>query len=238
ISVIDQADSDDFATIGVAIHPLGDSFSHRQMGDEKFTYEQGLGHAKHGTDPDTIHLRREKYEGYVESLATILAKKRGVDITAEELGGLQSDLWSFVESAKVPKANIIREYTYNGSFQDIRYPIVGTVDDELTNENTIKNLRMKAIDEYAKRKGITTDEVKKQILKPEENSFPLHGFFSKGKGGEVSDIIDLLQTQPTEDNFILDYWKKRKDAKQIFEKLDPAVEKVASEVIKLGIEDK
>ncbi|NVJ59847.1 MAG: hypothetical protein HWE27_05620 [Gammaproteobacteria bacterium] len=96
---------------------------------------------------------------------------------------------------------------------------------------------MKAVREYSERSDKSKGEVESLILKPEDNSFPAHGLFSQGEGDEVSDIHDLLDTRPTDDNFIMEYWNKRQEAKRIFNSLEPAAHKVAKEIIEEGIDD-
>jgi len=68
----------DLAITGVAIHRLGDTFSHRRIDDESKLYVTGDGHRKDGHKPDQIHLRPRLYGEYVSVLATTLAKKRGL----------------------------------------------------------------------------------------------------------------------------------------------------------------
>lgn len=60
---------------GIALHPYGDSFAHRQMHDAGRMYDPGFGHAKDGHGPDHIQERRGLYMQYLEGLYDIVAAK-------------------------------------------------------------------------------------------------------------------------------------------------------------------
>jgi hypothetical protein len=69
---------------GLAAHALGDSFSHRQLGNESVLYPTGEGHLMDGTKPDMIVERPELYGEYVKTLVATLAKRRGEPLTSKE----------------------------------------------------------------------------------------------------------------------------------------------------------
>ena len=230
VSVIRRADRNDFPRIGLANHPLGDSFSHRELGNEKVTYKAPLGHGTDGTDPDTIHLRLGMYLEYAKTLAVVLSEKNGMKITDEEIGKLQGDLWAAVDSSKVYEKDIRREYIPSvGWFMDIQYP--DKVDDEATNTATISNLRKLAIEEYAKQAKISITEAEKQILKPEDHNLGIvHGFFRQGAGEEIYDIRNLLETKPSNGNWIKRWMNRDQEARGIWKGLDLTAEEVVEDI--------
>jgi hypothetical protein len=57
---------------GIALHPYGDSFAHRQMRHGERMYDAGMGHARDGHGPDHIQERRDLYLQYLEGLYEIV----------------------------------------------------------------------------------------------------------------------------------------------------------------------
>jgi hypothetical protein len=60
---------------GIALHPYGDSFAHRQLHHGELMYDPGIGHALDGHCPDHIQERRDLYLQYVEGLYDIVAAR-------------------------------------------------------------------------------------------------------------------------------------------------------------------
>jgi hypothetical protein len=73
---------DDLTTTGLLLHRLGDSFAHREIGNESKVYDTGLGHARDSTDPDKVLRRPQLYEDYLGVLVDVLGSKR--NLSAEE----------------------------------------------------------------------------------------------------------------------------------------------------------
>ena len=90
----------DLASLGVQLHRLGDSYSHREMGNEGKLYDTGFGHGEElheGTSPDVIQRRPGLYLDYVQSLATILAARRGRTLAREDLAHIVGSVGSFAK---------------------------------------------------------------------------------------------------------------------------------------------
>lgn len=62
------------------LHRLGDSFAHREIGNESKVYDTGLGHARHGTDPDKVLRRPGLYDDYVRLLVDVLAERQNLSV--------------------------------------------------------------------------------------------------------------------------------------------------------------
>ncbi|MBK8287043.1 MAG: hypothetical protein IPK97_20460 [Ahniella sp.] len=90
---------------GLAIHRLGDSFAHRQIGNEGVTYVERIGHLFDGHEPDEISTRPRLYGDYVEELARTLAKRKGEDVSEEKIAWIRSELESIgLEEAQAESA--------------------------------------------------------------------------------------------------------------------------------------
>ncbi len=105
LRVIRDSDSGNLSEIGVAIHPLGDSFSHRKLSDESKTYSPFFGHLEDGVDPDVIHNRKDLYFGYVETLAIALSEKTGAKMT-KEVSWSSTNFWG-QSKLEIPKSRIV-----------------------------------------------------------------------------------------------------------------------------------
>jgi RHS repeat-associated protein len=84
---IDQA-GDDWATVGLLVHPLGDSFAHRKPNG--MMYSPLIGHGMDGTAPDRIQRNQKRFSEYTDVLIDTLsktAKAQGVQLT----GGVSAD---------------------------------------------------------------------------------------------------------------------------------------------------
>ncbi len=66
--------SPDLATTGILLHRLGDSFSHRTLGNQRVLYNPGNGHGRHGGKPDHVWRRPELYAAYVSKMSQTLAE--------------------------------------------------------------------------------------------------------------------------------------------------------------------
>lgn len=78
---------------GLALHAFGDSYSHRELGNESKMYDPGWGHGRHGVKPDEIFRRQNLYREYAEHLYTILedrAKAAGLTPNLSKQDFLQS----------------------------------------------------------------------------------------------------------------------------------------------------
>jgi len=114
----------DLATTGVLIHPLGDSFSHRQA--DGITFPPGFGHAPKGHDPDVIQRDPEQYLAYVETVANELATMRGVtaDETAQLASLIRNELAEVASIAIVPQADTtLPEWKASGWMQSPPGPV-------------------------------------------------------------------------------------------------------------------
>lgn len=113
--------------------------------------------------------------------------------------GLQNTLWSAVERSSVTKTRKVREYVNahgpgGGSFEDIEYPIPGTINDVKTNSNTVKNLRrltLRKIENNPNRNPKKTPE--SYILRPEDNSLSFRGA-GRDSDDREQDLRNLLGT--------------------------------------------
>ena len=78
--VLDRCSDDKFA-FGLALHPLGDSFAHRKLDNERVMYSAWLGHGveawprKRHHVPDQIHMRPRLYPEYVKVLFGLACAK-------------------------------------------------------------------------------------------------------------------------------------------------------------------
>jgi hypothetical protein len=66
--------------LGLALHRLGDSYAHEQVGNEGTMYHRPFGHlydSEFGTDPDQIKNRPWLYQNYTQGLASALGDKLG-----------------------------------------------------------------------------------------------------------------------------------------------------------------
>ncbi len=79
------------AGIGLLVHRLGDSFSHRRLDDESLLYHPDFGHGSHGTMPDIIQRRPELYLKYVRTLTATLANVKG-GIDDKELSKITNNI--------------------------------------------------------------------------------------------------------------------------------------------------
>jgi len=78
---IEQA-GDDWATVGLLIHPLGDSFSHRKANG--MMYSPLIGHGADGTTPDRIQRNQKRFSEHFVALTETLAKTakaQGIDLS-------------------------------------------------------------------------------------------------------------------------------------------------------------
>lgn len=95
---------------GIAIHALGDSFSHRYLGHEARTYAGPLGHVRDWHEPDEIHGRPEVFRAYVAELATALGQRMGRDVSAEQVAVIEDRLMVGLEAAKRERAQMTEEW--------------------------------------------------------------------------------------------------------------------------------
>jgi hypothetical protein len=79
--VLGLTSADKFA-FGLALHPLGDSFAHRKLDNERLMYDAPLGHGKEWLKfkkkehvPDRIHMRPALYRQYVKVLFHLACAK-------------------------------------------------------------------------------------------------------------------------------------------------------------------
>ena len=176
--IIRRASPNDHERIGFATHAYGDTFAHEKDGK---TYGGFVGHLEDGTDPDTIHLRKNKFLKYSKGLLSLYSENSGVMITTESADSLQVEMSELIESSKV--------YKYVGR---VRRKVL---DDSATNLKTIENLRKRAISGLAKEDGISPEEAERMMLKPEANDLAVHGAFStRAQAG--SELNSLHHTQP------------------------------------------
>ncbi|MFN7941174.1 MAG: RHS repeat-associated core domain-containing protein [Thermoanaerobaculia bacterium] len=92
----------DQASFGFQLHRLGDSFSHRELGNEAKLYDPGFGHGEElneGTSPDTIQRRPDLYLTYVRTLATVLAARSGTSLSTSKLRRISASVLSFAAAA-------------------------------------------------------------------------------------------------------------------------------------------
>ncbi len=102
---------------GLAIHRLGDTFAHRQIGHEAFTYKFPIGHTLDGTDPDQATLRPKLYGDYVETLARTLAARKGIPLSNEYIAQIRESLESVAARSDVAVASANRKFE-NASIGD------------------------------------------------------------------------------------------------------------------------
>ncbi|MGQ0802168.1 MAG: RHS repeat-associated core domain-containing protein, partial [Pseudomarimonas sp.] len=95
---------------GVAIHALGDSFSHRDIDDEQRSYSGPLGHLVDMHAPDEIHRRPELFKAYVAELATTLGQRMGKDVSAEEISAIQGRLMAGLDAAKQERSRLVENW--------------------------------------------------------------------------------------------------------------------------------
>ncbi len=194
IRVIESVDRGNLSVIGTAMHPLADSFAHRDLSDETKTYSKFVGHLKHNTKPDQIHRRKELFDSYIETGMQTLSDKTGKTITVENVEGLQRELWTAVDESRKTK-------TILGVKSGHTYDIA---DHDATNAATVQALRNKAITEIIYRKRLNPNDPKSiskaesYLLKPEANGLDNHGV-GKGRGHEREQIESLLNTRKNED---------------------------------------
>ena len=82
---------------GLAIHRLGDSFSHRRLDGSGQLFVEPLGHLFGGHTPDEITQRPKLFGDYVETLAIALAERRGGTLSKERVGEIRDAMTSLVE---------------------------------------------------------------------------------------------------------------------------------------------
>lgn len=125
---------DDFA-FGLALHPLGDSFAHRKLDNERLMYSSWLGHAverpkKRHHMPDEIHMRPALYRDYVRVLFHLAcakwpdAKRRAIWEVGESPHGTKGVVSAAIEtiSTKTSEAaqiETIRELSRKTLGQDM-----------------------------------------------------------------------------------------------------------------------
>ncbi len=103
----------DFKAMGFLIHRLGDTFSHRQLGNEKYLYETGYGHGRDGTEPDVLQKRPELYKSYVTELARTLAEVKG--LSPEEYEKALVDI--IQKTSRISNIPLTREKTEFSEFR-------------------------------------------------------------------------------------------------------------------------
>jgi hypothetical protein len=84
--------SESIEVAGIAAHALGDSFAHRVLEAEAFTYNTYAGHARDSTNPDSPVVRPELYGQYAKTLVMALAERRGAPITEERADSFSAGL--------------------------------------------------------------------------------------------------------------------------------------------------
>jgi len=99
---------DDLQAAGLLIHRLGDTFSHRQINDERYLYSTGNGHGGDGAEPDIIQRRPELYQEYVRNLTETLA----------QLNGLDEDTTNEVVNKVLSKTKLIASISNQGEKKD------------------------------------------------------------------------------------------------------------------------
>ena len=119
-----SAKSDEAA--GIAAHGLGDSYSHRRIGNENNLYGTGAGHLMDGTDPDMIVRRPELYGAYVKDLVKALAKRRGVSMSDESAEAFAASMVKMTEEPLNDARSKLDRGTY-GTSKPISSDTQGTV---------------------------------------------------------------------------------------------------------------
>lgn len=100
---------------GIQLHRLGDSFAHRQLGNENFLYSVGPGHGRHLTFPDLIQKRPNLYLNYVRTVETALGSLdpgrrrhgRAASVTAD-LAEMARAPFSIFDSASAESRSVER----------------------------------------------------------------------------------------------------------------------------------
>ena len=84
-----------------------------------------------------------------------------------------------------------------------------------------------SIETYSDKAGVSNEEAESVIFKPEDNKLfgPefTHGFFARGRGGEQSDIIRLIEPNTNESN-------RANESERILRELVPAASDVSDEI--------
>jgi RHS repeat-associated protein len=195
-------DAPNLAAAGVQLHRLGDSFAHRQVGNEAFLYETGVGHASDGTTPDTIQRRTDLYGAYVTTLTATLAKRRGAtQAEANALGAEVSQELSVV--AAIPANDTDAWYKHklveNAELQAASNTALrglisnlGRQRGEQSEIDRILNYRPEAADA----EGVTSFQLIQNYLRTQGNPDPkAPGFSAQGVGRAFNYAHELYESQ-------------------------------------------
>ncbi|MBK8287037.1 MAG: hypothetical protein IPK97_20425 [Ahniella sp.] len=176
---------------GLAIHRLGDSFAHRQLGNETKTYVERIGHLFDGHEPDKISTRPALYGDYVEELARTLAAREGKPVSNERIMTIRRELEAIgmeevsAESERNSEAFSTISTTNEGD--DLRSDLAQS--NQLTEERILNRLKAKALS-YVKENASGL----RPLLEPEKASTNM---FLDAQGQEASNARSFVDDPDT-----------------------------------------
>jgi RHS repeat-associated protein len=185
--ILDRSNSN--AVAGIAIHRLGDTYSHRVMGkkdrtDDATLYKEGLGHFWHGTAPDEIHRRPDLYQDYATDLARTLATRLHGDnqqAVDEAVARAQGKAKEYAElTVELATNNTSKHYREKG-------PAIDITNHSRTSDETKREYRRRIIRDYSN----GDEDFSSSLAKPEANDIPHHKVGDKRK-----DIKNFVNTIP------------------------------------------